>query len=527
MAKRIVFAEEARQKLETGVNILANAVKVTLGPKGRNVLIRNLEDLPFMTKDGVTVAKTIELEDEIEDAGAQLIKAVAAKTGTDVGDGTTTSTVLAQSIISIGSEKLRIGVNPVILNRGIEKAVTEVVKFIKSQSKDIHDDYVKIEQIATISANNDPVIGELIAKAMRLVHGSGMVKVEESKSSITEIELATAMQFDRGYLSPYFATDEIKQECKLDNPKILICGCKIDTLSSVVDILNDSKSTDQPLLIIAEDINAETLNTMVVNKLQNGLKVCAIKAPGYGAGRKALLEDLAIITGGTVIDPERGVDLSKNYTPDFLGSCESITITNESTTIVNGFGDSHLIDVRKMSLKEEIAKEPNDFNKSYLKERLAKLGGGIAILHIGANSELEMREKMDRIDDALCATKAAVEEGVVTGGGSIYLKAIRALSKLKLTNNDELEGLNIVIKALSQPLIQILHNAGVDSPEIVRKVADAKKDFGYNAKTDSFENLYKNGVIDPTKVVRIALENAASVAGLFLTTECSIVDRNE
>ena len=526
MAKIIKFDTEARNLLKDGVDQLANAVKVTLGPKGRNVVIEKKYGAPQITKDGVTVAKEVELEDKFENTGAQLVKSVASKTGDDAGDGTTTATILAQSIVNEGLKNVAAGANPMDLKRGIDKAVAKVVDYIKTNAEVVGDNYDKIEQVATVSANNDPEIGKLLADAMRKVSKEGVITIEESKSRDTHIDVVEGMQFDRGYLSGYFVTDPDKMECVMDNPYILIYDKKISNLKDFLPILQPAAESGRPLLVIAEDVDSEALTTLVVNRLRGGLKICAVKAPGFGDRRKAMLEDIAVLTGGVVISEDKGLKLEQ-ATLEMLGSAEKVTITKDNTTIVNGSGDKQAIKDRVAQIKNEIANTTSSYDKDKLKERLAKLAGGVAVLYVGANSEVEMKEKKDRVDDALCATRAATEEGVVVGGGTTYIRAQEALADLKGDNADEQTGINIVCRAIEEPLRQIVHNAGGEGAVVVNKVREGKGDFGYNARTDEYEDLRKAGVIDPAKVARVALENAASIAGMFLTTECLIVDKPE
>ena len=526
MAKIIKFDTEARNLLKDGVDQLANAVKVTLGPKGRNVVIEKKYGAPQITKDGVTVAKEVELEDKFENTGAQLVKSVASKTGDDAGDGTTTATILAQSIVNEGLKNVAAGANPMDLKRGIDKAVAKVVDYIKTNAEVVGDNYDKIEQVATVSANNDPEIGKLLADAMRKVSKDGVITIEESKSRDTHIDVVEGMQFDRGYLSGYFVTDPDKMECVMDNPYILIYDKKISNLKDFLPILQPAAESGRPLLVIAEAVDSEALTTLVVNRLRGGLKICAVKAPGFGDRRKAMLEDIAVLTGGVVISEDKGLKLEQ-ATLEMLGSAEKVTITKDNTTIVNGSGDKQAIKDRVAQIKNEIANTTSSYDKDKLKERLAKLAGGVAVLYVGANSEVEMKEKKDRVDDALCATRAATEEGVVVGGGTTYIRAQEALADLKGDNADEQTGINIVCRAIEEPLRQIVHNAGGEGAVVVNKVREGKGDFGYNARTDEYEDLRKAGVIDPAKVARVALENAASIAGMFLTTECLIVDKPE
>jgi chaperonin GroEL len=526
MAKEIKFDVDARDLLKKGVDELANAVKVTLGPKGRNVIIEKKFGAPQITKDGVTVAKEVELEDRFENTGAQLVKSVASKTGDDAGDGTTTATILAQSIVNVGLKNVTAGANPMDLKRGIDKAVTAVVDHIKTTAEKVDDNYDKIEQVATVSANNDPEIGKLLADAMRKVSKDGVISIEESKSRDTHIEVVEGMQFDRGYLSGYFVTDADKMECVMENPYILIYDKKISNLKDFLPILQPAAESGRPLLVIAEDVDSEALTTLVVNRLRSNLKICAVKAPGFGDRRKAMLEDIAVLTGGLVISEEKGLKLEQ-ATLDMLGTCDKVTVSKDNTTIVNGAGEKNLIADRVAQIKNEIANTKSSYDKEKLQERLAKLAGGVAVLYVGANSEVEMKEKKDRVDDALCATRAAIEEGVVAGGGTTYIRALDALKNLKGDNADEQTGINIVERAIEEPLRQIVANAGGEGAVVVQKVREGKGDFGYNARTNVYEDMRKAGVIDPAKVARVALENAASIAGMFLTTECLIVDKPE
>ena len=526
MAKDIKFNMDARDLLKQGVDQLANAVKVTLGPKGRNVIIEKKFGAPQITKDGVTVAKEIELEDKFENTGAQLVKSVASKTGDDAGDGTTTATILAQSIVNVGLKNVTAGANPMDLKRGIDKAVEAVVEYIKDTAEQVGDDYDKIEQVATVSANNDPTIGKLIADAMRKVSKDGVITIEESKSRDTYINVVEGMQFDRGYLSGYFMTDADKMECVMDNPYILLYDKKISNIKEFLPILQPAAESGRPLLVIAEDVDSEALTTLVVNRLRGGLKICAVKAPGFGDRRKAMLEDIAVLTGGIVVSEEKGLKLEQ-ATIYMLGTCEKITVSKDNTTIVNGAGDKQAIADRVAQIKNEIANTTSSYDKEKLQERLAKMAGGVAVLYVGANSEVEMKEKKDRVDDALCATRAAIEEGVVPGGGTTYIRALAKLKNVKGVNADEQTGINIVERAIEEPLRQIVTNAGGEGAVVVQKVREGEGDFGYNARTDVYEDMRKAGVIDPAKVSRVALENAASIAGLFLTTECLIVDKPE
>lgn len=526
MAKEIKYNIESRDLLKRGVDQLANAVKVTLGPKGRNVVIEKKFGAPQITKDGVTVAKEIELEDRFENTGAQLVKSVASKTGDDAGDGTTTATILTQAIVTEGLKNVTAGANPMDLKRGIDKAVDAVVGFIKDNAEVVGDNYDKIEQVATVSANNDPEIGKLLADAMRKVSKDGVITIEESKSRDTSIGVVEGMQFDRGYLSGYFVTDADKMECVMDNPYILIYDKKISNLKDFLPILQPAAESGRPMLVIAEDVDSEALTTLVVNRLRGGLKICAVKAPGFGDRRKAMLEDIAVLTGGVVVSEEKGLTLDK-ATLDMCGTCDKVTVNKDTTTIVNGAGDKQLIADRIAQIKNEISNTTSSYDKEKLQERLAKLSGGVAVLYVGANSEVEMKEKKDRVDDALCATRAAIEEGVVVGGGTTYIRAQEALKELKGGNADEQTGINIVARAIEEPLRQIVTNAGGEGAVVVQKVREGEGDFGYNARTDCYEDLRQKGVIDPAKVARVALENAASIAGMFLTTECLIVDKPE
>ena len=526
MAKEIKYNIESRDLLKRGVDQLANAVKVTLGPKGRNVVIEKKFGAPQITKDGVTVAKEIELEDRFENTGAQLVKSVASKTGDDAGDGTTTATILTQAIVTEGLKNVTAGANPMDLKRGIDKAVDAVVGFIKDNAEVVGDNYYKIEQVATVSANNDPEIGKLLADAMRKVSKDGVITIEESKSRDTSIGVVEGMQFDRGYLSGYFVTDADKMECVMDNPYILIYDKKISNLKDFLPILQPAAESGRPMLVIAEDVDSEALTTLVVNRLRGGLKICAVKAPGFGDRRKAMLEDIAVLTGGVVVSEEKGLTLDK-ATLDMCGTCDKVTVNKDTTTIVNGAGDKQLIADRIAQIKNEISNTTSSYDKEKLQERLAKLSGGVAVLYVGANSEVEMKEKKDRVDDALCATRAAIEEGVVVGGGTTYIRAQEALKDLKGDNADEQTGINIVARAIEEPLRQIVTNAGGEGAVVVQKVREGEGDFGYNARTDCYEDLRQKGVIDPAKVARVALENAASIAGMFLTTECLIVDKPE
>ena len=526
MAKDIKFNIEARDLLKHGVDQLANAVKVTLGPKGRNVVIEKKFGAPQITKDGVTVAKEIELEDHFENTGAQLVKSVASKTGDDAGDGTTTATILAQAIVTEGLKNVTAGANPMDLMRGIDKAVNAVVDYIKQNAEKVDDNYDKIEQVATVSANNDPEIGKLLAEAFRKVSKDGVITIEESKSRDTHIGVVEGMQFDRGYLSGYFMTDADKMECVMDHPRILIYDKKISNLKDLMPVLQPAAENGMPLLIIAEDVDSEALTTLVVNRLRAGLKVCAVKAPGFGDRRKAMLEDIAVLTGGMVISEEKGLKLEQ-ATLDMLGTCDKVVVSKDNTTIVNGAGQKEAIADRVAQIKNEIQNTTSSYDKEKLQERLAKLAGGVAVLYVGANSEVEMKEKKDRVDDALCATRAAIEEGVVAGGGTTYIRSLETLQNVKGDNADEQTGINIVERAIEEPLRQIVINAGGEGAVVVQKVREGKGDFGYNARLDKYEDLREAGVIDPAKVARVALENAASIAGMFLTTECLIVDKPE
>ena len=524
MAKDIKFNTDARDLLKQGVDQLANAVKVTLGPKGRNVVIEKKFGAPQITKDGVTVAKEVELEDKFQNTGAQLVKSVASKTGDDAGDGTTTATILTQAIVNEGLKNVTAGANPMDLKRGIDKAVAKVVDYIKTNAEVVGDNYDKIEQVATVSANNDPEIGKLLADAMRQVSKDGVITIEESKSRDTNIGVVEGMQFDRGYLSPYFMTDADKMECVMENPYILIYDKKISNLKDFLPILQPAAESGRPLLVIAEDVDSEALTTLVVNRLRGGLKICAVKAPGFGDRRKAMLEDIAVLTGGVVISEEKGLKLEQ-ATLEMLGSADKVNVTKDNTTIVNGHGAKENIKDRVAQIKNEIAATKSSYDKEKLQERLAKLAGGVAVLYVGANSEVEMKEKKDRVDDALCATRAAIEEGVVVGGGTTYIRAQQDLMDLKGDNADEQTGINIVCRAIEEPLRQIVANAGGEGAVVVNKVREGEGDFGYNARKDIYEDLRAAGVIDPAKVARVALENAASIAGMFLTTECLIVDK--
>ena len=526
MAKEIKYNIEARDLLKKGVDALANAVKVTLGPKGRNVVIEKKFGAPQVTKDGVTVAKEIDLGDGFENLGAQMVKEVASKTNDDAGDGTTTATLLAQSIVNVGLKNVTAGANPMDLKRGIDKAVAKVIETLQGMSEDIGDDNTKIEQVASISANNDLEIGKLIAEAMEKVKKEGVITIEEAKVSETYVEVVEGMQFDRGYISPYFVTDTEKMEAVLESPYILLFDKKVSVMKDLLPVLESTAQTGRPLLIIAEDVDGEALATLVVNKLRGSLKVAAVKAPGFGDRRKEMLEDIAILTGGTVISEEKGLKL-ENATLDMLGQCEKISVDKDNTTIVNGSGDKESIDARVGQIKVQIENTTSDYDKEKLQERLAKLAGGVAVLYVGAASEVEMKEKKDRMNDALNATRAAVEEGIIPGGGVAYLRAIAKLEGFEGENEDENTGITIVRRALEEPLRIIAENAGVEGSVAVQKVKEGKADFGFNARTEMYENLLKAGVIDPTKVARIALENAASIAGMLLTTECVLVDEPE
>ena len=526
MAKEIKFNIQAREELKKGVDELANAVKVTLGPKGRNVIIEKKFGAPHITKDGVTVAKEVELEDPFQNMGAQLVKEVASKTGDDAGDGTTTATVLAQAIVNVGLKNVAAGANPMDLKRGIDKAVAKVVEGIREQAQEVGDDFEKIESVARISANNDSEIGQLIAEAMKKVKKEGVITVEEAKGTDTTVDIVEGMQFDRGYISPYFVTNTEKMECEMDTPYILIYDKKISVLKDMLPVLEATAQTGRPLLIIAEDVDSEALATLVVNRLRGSLKVCAVKAPGFGDRRKEMLEDIAVLTGGVVISEEKGLKL-ESTTIEMLGRAEKVTVNKENTTIVNGMGSKESIAARVAQIKAQIETTTSDYDREKLQERLAKLAGGVAVLYIGASSEVEMKEKKDRVDDALSATRAAIAEGIVPGGGVAYIRCIPALDGLKGANEDETTGIEIVKRAIEEPLRQITANAGVEGAVVVQRVKDGKGDFGYNARTDSYENFFAAGVIDPAKVTRVALENAASIAGMFLTTECVIADKKE
>lgn len=526
MAKEIKFDIKAREELKKGVDELANAVKVTLGPKGRNVIVDKKFGAPHITKDGVTVAKAVELEDEFQNMGAQLVKEVASKTGDDAGDGTTTATVLAQAIINVGLKNVAAGANPIDLKRGIDKAVAKVVEGIKAQAQEVDDDLAKIENVARVSANNDAEIGKLIADAMGKVKKEGVITIEEAKGTDTTVKVVEGMQFDRGYISPYFVTNTEKMECEMDNPYILLYDKKISALKDMLPVLEAVAQSGRPLLIIAEDVDSEALATLVVNRLRGSLKICAVKAPGFGDRRKEMLEDIAILTHGVVISEDKGLKLDM-ATVDELGSAEKVTVDKENTTIVNGNGDKELIAERVAQIKAQIEKTTSDYDREKLQERLAKLAGGVAVLYVGAPSEVEMKEKKDRVDDALSATRAAVAEGIVPGGGVAYMRCVAALENFHGDNDDENTGIQIVKRAIEEPLRQIVANAGLEGAIIVQNVKDGKVDYGYNARTGKYENFFESGVIDPAKVTRVALENAASIAGMFLTTECVIAEKKE
>ena len=526
MAKEILFNIDARDQLKKGVDALANAVKVTLGPKGRNVIIEKKFGAPHITKDGVTVAKEIELADAYQNTGAQLVKEVASKTGDDAGDGTTTATVLAQAIVAEGLKNVTAGASPMDIKRGIDKAVAKVVESIKSQAETVGDNYDKIEQVATISANNDPVIGKLIADAMRKVSKDGVITIEEAKGTDTTIGVVEGMQFDRGYLSAYFVTNTEKMECEMEKPYILIYDKKISNLKDFLPILEPAVQTGRPLLVIAEDVDSEALTTLVVNRLRSQLKICAVKAPGFGDRRKEMLEDIATLTGGVVISEEKGLKLEQ-ATIEMLGTADKVTVSKDNTTIVNGAGNKDSIKERCEQIKAQIVATKSDYDREKLQERLAKLSGGVAVLYVGAASEVEMKEKKDRVDDALRATRAAIEEGIIPGGGVAYIRAIDSIEDLKGDNADETTGIGIIKRAIEEPLREIVTNAGKEGAVVVQKVREGKGDFGYNARTDVYENLHAAGVVDPAKVARVALENAASIAGMFLTTECVIVEKKE
>ena len=526
MAKEILFNIDARDQLKKGVDALANAVKVTLGPKGRNVIIEKKFGAPHITKDGVTVAKEIELADAYQNTGAQLVKEVASKTGDDAGDGTTTATVLAQAIVAEGLKNVTAGASPMDIKRGIDKAVAKVVESIKAQAETVGDNYDKIEQVATVSANNDPVIGKLIADAMRKVSKDGVITIEEAKGTDTTIGVVEGMQFDRGYLSAYFVTNTEKMECEMEKPYILIYDKKISNLKDFLPILEPAVQTGRPLLVIAEDVDSEALTTLVVNRLRSQLKICAVKAPGFGDRRKEMLEDIAILTGGMVISEEKGLKLEQ-ATIEMLGTADKVTVSKDYTTIVNGAGDKENIKERCDQIKAQIVATKSDYDREKLQERLAKLSGGVAVLYVGAASEVELKEKKDRVDDALRATRAAIEEGIIPGGGVAYIRAIDSLEGMKGDNADETTGIGIIKRAIEEPLREIVANAGKEGAVVVQKVREGKGDFGYNARTDVYENLHAAGVVDPAKVARVALENAASIAGMFLTTECVIVEKKE
>ena len=526
MAKDIKFNNQAREELKKGVDALADAVKVTLGPKGRNVIISKQFGAPHITKDGVSVAREVELEDEFQNMGAQLVKEVASKTGDDAGDGTTTATVLAQAIIAVGLKNVTAGANPMDLKRGIDKAVAAVVANIKEMSEEVGDDFKKIEDVARVSANNDETIGHLIAEAMEKVKKEGVITVDEAKGTETNIEVVEGMQFDRGYISPYFVTDTEKMECDMDAPLILLYDKKISNLKDILPVLEGSSKSGRPLLIIAEDVEQDALAALVLNRLRGTLRVCAVKAPGFGDRRKEMLEDIAVLTGATVISEDKGMQLV-NATMQDLGSANSVTVNKDNTTIVNRDGDKERIAARVAQIKAQIETTTRDYDREKLQERLAKLAGGVAVLHVGAPSEVEMKEKKDRVDDALSATRAAIAEGIVPGGGVAYIRCLPALEGLKGANDDEQTGIDIVRRAIEEPLRQIAANAGVEGAVVVQKVSEGKGDFGYNARTDTYENLLSAGVIDPAKVTRVALENAASIAGMFLTTECVIAEKKE
>ena len=526
MAQEILFNIDARDQLKKGVDALANAVKATLGPKGRNVIIEKKFGAPHITKDGVTVAKEIELADAYQNTGAQLVKEVASKTGDDAGDGTTTATVLAQAIVAEGLKNVTAGASPMDIKRGIDKAVAKVVESIKDQAETVGDNYDKIEQVATVSANNDPVIGKLIADAMRKVSKDGVITIEEAKGTDTTIGVVEGMQFDRGYLSAYFVTNTEKMECEMEKPYILIYDKKISNLKDFLPILEPAVQTGRPLLVIAEDVDSEALTTLVVNRLRSQLKICAVKAPGFGDRRKEMLEDIAILTGGVVISEEKGLKLEQ-ATIEMLGTADKVTVTKDYTTVVNGAGNKDSIKERCEQIKAQIVATKSDYDREKLQERLAKLSGGVAVLYVGAASEVEMKEKKDRVDDALRATRAAIEEGIIPGGGVAYIRAIDSLEGMKGDNADETTGIGIIKRAIEEPLREIVANAGKEGAVVVQKVREGKGDFGYNARTDVYENLHAAGVVDPAKVARVALENAASIAGMFLTTECVIVEKKE
>ena len=526
MAKEIKFNIEARDLMKKGVDELANAVKVTLGPKGRNVVIEKKFGAPHITKDGVSVAKEIELADPYANIGAQMVKEVASKTGDDAGDGTTTATILAQSIINVGLKNVTAGANPMELKRGIEKAVAAVVKHLEGQKEEVGNNFEKIRQVGRISANGDETIGNLIAEAMEKVGIEGVITVEEAKGTETEVKTVGGMQFDRGYISPYFVTDSEKMICEFENPYILLYDKKISSMKELLPVLEPVAQSGRALLIIAEDVESEALATLVVNRLRGSLKIAAVKAPGFGDRRKEMLEDIAVLTGGIVISEEKGLKLEQ-ATLEMLGTCDKVTVSKDNTTIVNGAGAKENIQERINQIKAEIKNTTSDYDKEKLQERLAKLSGGVAVLYVGAASEVEMKEKKDRVDDALCATRAAIEEGIVPGGGVAYIRASEALEGLKGDNEDETTGIEIIKRAIEEPLRQIVANAGKEGAVVVQKVREGKGDFGYNARTDVYENLHAAGVVDPAKVTRVALENAASIAGMFLTTECVIVEKKE
>ena len=526
MAKEIKFEIKAREELKKGVDALADAVKVTLGPKGRNVIIEKKFGAPHITKDGVSVAREVELEDPFQNMGAQLVKEVASKTGDDAGDGTTTATVLAQSIINVGLKNVAAGANPMDVKRGIDKAVAVVVENIKGMAEEVGDDFKKIEDVARVSANNDEAIGRLIAEAMKKVKKEGVITVDEAKGTETTVDIVEGMQFDRGYISPYFVTNTEKMECEMENPYVLLYDKKISNLKDLLPILEASAQSGRPLLIIAEDVEQEALATLVVNRLRGSLKICAVKAPGFGDRRKEMLEDIAVLTGGVVISEEKGMKL-ESATIDMLGRAEKIDVNKENTTIVNGLGSKDAIAARVAQIRAQIGQTTSDYDREKLQERLAKLAGGVAVLHIGAPSEVEMKEKKDRVDDALSATRAAIAEGIVPGGGVAYIRCVDKLDGLKGDNDDETTGILIVRRAIEEPLRQIVANAGVEGAVVVQKVKEGSGDFGYNARTDQYENLLAAGVIDPARVTRVALENAASIAGMFLTTECVIAEKKE
>ncbi|WP_303642036.1 chaperonin GroEL [uncultured Duncaniella sp.] len=526
MAKEIKFDIKAREELKKGVDALADAVKVTLGPKGRNVIIEKKFCAPHITKDGVSVAREVELEDPFQNMGAQLVKEVASKTGDDAGDGTTTATVLAQAIVNVGLKNVAAGANPMDIKRGIDRAVAIVVEGIKAQSEEVGDDFKKIEDVARISANNDEAIGHLIAEAMKKVKKEGVITVDEAKGTETTVDIVEGMQFDRGYISPYFVTDTEKMECVMENPFILLFDKKISNIKDILPVLEATAQSGRGLVIISEDVDQEALATLVVNRLRGSLKVCAVKAPGFGDRRKEMLEDIAILTGGTVISEEKGMQLA-NANVEMLGRAEKVTINKENTTIVNGAGNKENIAARIAQIKTQIEQTTSDYDREKLQERLAKLAGGVAVLHIGAPSEVEMKEKKDRVDDALSATRAAIAEGIVPGGGVAYIRCVKLLEGVKGANEDETTGIHIILRAIEEPLRQIVANAGQEGAVVVQKVKEGTADFGYNARTDNYENLMAAGVIDPAKVTRVALENAASIAGMFLTTSCVIAEKKE